>query len=230
MNNEELLQRFLTETGKHISGDFSEGDTKRIVTKALEWASERLSVELRGDACGVCAGTGKPVSGKPCICKGVGTLHAENLGLREYIHDLENTPSPRVADERQKRVLAWATENFGPTARNRDERAARLVEEAIEIAQVESVPAEVVARILARVYSRPIGELGREIGGVAITLDALAENAGYSVEAEANRELASVLAKDKAWWTNKHAEKVAAGTADLSATPPQDSATNGMGK
>lgn len=117
---------------------------------------------------------------------------------------------------RQARVLAWAVESFGEIAKNRDERAARLVEEAIEIAQAEGVPLDVLKRIAERVYERPAGELGQEIGGLGITLDALAENAGYDVRLETERELACILSKPKDWWARKHAEKVAAGTANLS--------------
>src|SRR4051812_11277389 len=52
-------------------------------------------------------------------------------------------------------VLAWAVRSFGPIALNRDERAARMAEEAVEVAQVEGVPLDVMQRITARVYSRP---------------------------------------------------------------------------
>lgn len=121
-----------------------------------------------------------------------------------------------MTDSRQRKVLAWAVDNFGWIAKNRDERAVRLAEEAIEVAQAEGVPLDVVMTVAQRVYSRPVGDLKREIGGVAITLDALAENVGLSVTEEAEREFARVLSKDKDWWTRKHGEKVAAGTADLS--------------
>lgn len=119
---------------------------------------------------------------------------------------------------RQKKVLDWAVENFGVIATNRDERAARLIEEAVEVAQAEGVPLEIVQRIVERIYSRPPGELSQEIGGLAITLDALAENAGLDVTVEAERELERITSKSKEWWTKKHAEKVEAGTANL--TPP----------
>ena len=116
----------------------------------------------------------------------------------------------------QKKVLDWAVRSFGNIAKNRDERAARLAEEAIEVAQAEGVPEAIVSKILARVYSRPIGELSREIGGVGITLEALAENAGHDLEADTEREWRRVLSKSKDWWTKKHAAKVAAGTANIS--------------
>lgn len=112
-------------------------------------------------------------------------------------------------------VLAWAVRSFGPIALNRDERAARMAEEAIEVAQVEGVPLDVMQRITARVYSRPVGELGQEIGGLMVGLYALAARAGVDIEAEFKREFTRVLSKPADWWARKHAEKVAAGTADL---------------
>jgi hypothetical protein len=41
------------------------------------------------EMCDVCAGTGKPISGKPCICGGEGTSTAERVGLRKRIMQLE---------------------------------------------------------------------------------------------------------------------------------------------
>lgn len=37
---------------------------------------------MMSDVCSVCAGTGKPVSGLPCICGGEGTAYAELQGFR----------------------------------------------------------------------------------------------------------------------------------------------------
>lgn len=116
----------------------------------------------------------------------------------------------------QRRVLKWATDNFGAIANNADERAARLVEEALEIAQAQGVPLEVVGRIATRCYSRAVGELGQEIGGCGIALLALAESAGLNFEDEILREWQRVAHLPKEHWRKKHAEKVAAGTADLS--------------
>lgn len=115
----------------------------------------------------------------------------------------------------QKHVLDWAVRAFGPIANNNDERAARLAEEAIEIAQCEGVPLDVIIRIAQRVYSRPAGERWQEIGGTCIALLAYAENVGLSVDRCAGKEWQRVLSKPSEWWTRKHAEKVAAGTANL---------------
>lgn len=123
----------------------------------------------------------------------------------------------RVSGDRtQKKVLDWANNSFGSIACNRDERAARLVEEAIEVAQVEGLPLEIVKRITDRVYSRPPGDLANELGGVGITAEALAENAGLDFEQCTQCEWERVLSKSSEWWEKKHAAKVAAGTADLS--------------
>lgn len=118
----------------------------------------------------------------------------------------------------QYRVLTWAVDSFGAIAKNRDERAARLVEEAMEVAQAENVPLEVIHRIADRIYSRPVGDLGQEIGGLGITILALCENSGIDFTEQTNREFERVLSKPRDWWQKKHAEKVAAGTADLSPT------------
>lgn len=125
---------------------------------------------------------------------------------------------PVALEPTQANVLAWAVNSFGPIARNRDERAARLAEEAIEIAQAEGVSLDIVVRIATRVYSRPAGELWQELGGLGITMLAFAENAGLNVDTCTEREWRRVLSKTPEWWAKKHAEKVEAGTANLSST------------
>ncbi len=118
----------------------------------------------------------------------------------------------------QADVLGWAVSSFGPIAQNIDERAARIAEEAIEIAQVEGVPLDTIKRIADRVYSRPPGERWQEIGGTMIGILSYAEIVGLSVVECTRREFDRVLSKPREWWQKKHAEKVAAGTADLSPT------------
>jgi len=118
----------------------------------------------------------------------------------------------------QKKILDWAVATFGSIARNRDERAARVLEEAIELAQCEGVPIAVVQRIAERVYSRPPGDLAIEIADVAISLCALAENVGISVHEVQCARWDGIISKPPDYWANKHRAKVAAGTADL----PQD--------
>lgn len=40
--------------------------------------------------CDVCAGIGKPESGRPCICHGEGTCTAERVGLRLRVMKAED--------------------------------------------------------------------------------------------------------------------------------------------
>jgi len=40
--------------------------------------------------CSVCAGTGRPISGRPCICEGFGTQEAELQGFRGRVLVLES--------------------------------------------------------------------------------------------------------------------------------------------
>jgi len=133
----------------------------------------------------------------------------------------EATPNETSTLPAQKDVLEWIVASFGQHAHNRDERAARLVEEAIEIAQAAGVPLAVLRRIADRVYARPAGELRQEIGGLGITILGLAANCGIDFAAETLREWQRVLSKPQDWWQYKHAEKVAAGTADLSLLPSE---------
>lgn len=115
----------------------------------------------------------------------------------------------------QFRILAWAAKTFGPAAMDRQELAARLVEEAIEVAQVEGVALAVVGKVAERVYSRPPGELAQEIGGTMITLQAMAERAGLNLDECADAEWNRVCSIPVEHFRAKHAEKVRAGTAEI---------------
>ena len=147
------------------------------------------------------------------------------LDIDPYINRLRAAQPPGVLPD-QADVLAWAIRSFGPIAQNEDERAARVAEEAIEIAQVEGVPIETIKRIADRVYSRPAGERWQEIGGTMIGMLSYAEIIGLSLAECTHREFQRVLSKPREWWQKKHAEKVAAGTADLS---PCSTATKEVG-
>lgn len=54
------------------------------------------------DPCSACAGSGKPVSGLPCICKGVGTAAAELQGFREALY-----ASSLREDTHEELLRAW---------------------------------------------------------------------------------------------------------------------------
>lgn len=119
---------------------------------------------------------------------------------------------------RPRAILQWASDMFGPVALHRDERAARFVEEALELGQVEGLSKETVGRLLDRVYSKPAGDLAKEIGQAAMTLEALAENAGLSADAEVEREFGRVRGISQEEWIRRHDAKVALSIANLSPT------------
>lgn len=119
----------------------------------------------------------------------------------------------QLRDERQARVRAWTTATFGgKVADDTGERAHRFIEEALELAQACGVSIEKVSAIAERVYSRSVGDLSQEIGGVGVTLLALCENVGVSAEAEECRELERVLSIPPERFRAKQAEKARAGT------------------
>jgi hypothetical protein len=54
-------------------------------------------------------------------------------------------------DERQTAVLAWVRETFGDPTLSIEERISRFLEEALEFAQAEGLPADTAAALLAYV-------------------------------------------------------------------------------
>ena len=68
------------------------------------------NAELRKpDPCSVCAGTGKPVSGLPCICSGRGSQAAEMEGLRQQVAELEEALAREAAEANNLRELLGLT-------------------------------------------------------------------------------------------------------------------------
>lgn len=115
---------------------------------------------------------------------------------------------------RQEEILNWCVDTFGPVAQVRVERAARLVEEAIELGQVEGVTADMLHRLVDRVYSRPAGKLFKEVGQVGMTLDALAENVGIDVNDAVVAEMLRVRLIPKEDFARRHNAKVDLGIAN----------------
>jgi len=112
--------------------------------------------------------------------------------------------------------LEWAVRTFGPVARNRDERALRLLEEAIEFAQAEGVSLDVVTRQVQATYAKPPGDPRKELRAVAMTLHAAAENRGTTIEDAVAEEFERVLQIPQEEWDRRHGVKAADGRANLS--------------
>ncbi len=115
---------------------------------------------------------------------------------------------------RPARILEWVHRCFGvhpdhgPT-----DRATRLLEEAIEVAQAAGVSQARAHAVLVHVYSRPAGELAQEIGGVGVCAEALAELVGTSLEAETQTEWERICAHTPEHFTRRHQAKADAGIA-----------------
>lgn len=71
---------------------------------SLESQLERLS---KPNVCNVCAGSGKPTSGLPCICGGVGTEVAELEGFRAQYYELSCELERLKAEQISREELAF---------------------------------------------------------------------------------------------------------------------------
>ena len=63
------------------------------------------------------------------------------------------------------------------------------MEESIELFQAVGMPKEKIIDLVEYVYSKPTGESFQEIGGVMVTLAALCESLGHSMEFAGETEL-----------------------------------------
>lgn len=83
----------------------------------------------------------------------------------------------------QLRVRSWMFACFGPLIPfDKMERNHRFLEEALELVQAAECTKEEALALVKYVYGRPKGELHQEIGGVMVTLAALADAHGADLE------------------------------------------------
>ena len=115
-------------------------------------------------------------------------------------------------DARQQRITDWAKAAFGEAeATGLGQRGVRLLEEAIEAFQACGGDEEIAHKLVAFVFARPAGTVGQELGGVSVTVLALAAAAGLSADEEECREISRVLSKPVGEFTERNANKNAAG-------------------
>ena len=115
-------------------------------------------------------------------------------------------------DQRQVMITDWAKMAFGGVeATSLPQRGLRLLEEAIEAFQACGGDEAIAHKLVAYVFARPPGEIGQELGGVAVTVLALAAAAGLSADEEECREVHRVLSKPLREFTERNANKNAAG-------------------
>lgn len=103
--------------------------------------------------------------------------------------ECENSP------HREDRAKAFVLDRFGTEAfTSTQERASRVLEEAIELAQACGVTQGRALRSIAYVYEHPAGAPAQELGGVACTLYGLASAMETTVGHEFRREMSRIEA------------------------------------
>jgi len=122
--------------------------------------------------------------------------------------DVLNVPR----DQRQEMVAIWARAAFGEAESSSiPQRGLRLLEEAIEAFQACGGDEAIAHKLVAFVFARPSGTVSQELGGVAVTALALAAAAGLSADEEECREIHRVINKPLREFTERNANKNAAG-------------------
>ncbi len=115
-------------------------------------------------------------------------------------------------DQRQEMLVNWAEQAFGrDQATSIPQRGLRLLEEAIEAFQASGGDEVMAHKLVTFVFARPPGTVGQELGGVAVTVLLLAAAAGLSADEEECREIHRVLSKPLREFTERNANKNAAG-------------------
>lgn len=110
-------------------------------------------------------------------------------------------------------ALAWAVETFGDVANDKEERAMRFLEEAVELVMSLGLQPETLQMIAARVYSRPKGDRWREFGQAQLTLELLGEVFSIDPQQRASIEFERIQTIPQEEWERRHAAKVEMGIA-----------------
>lgn len=94
--------------------------------------------------------------------------------LHHLLHGRVKAPQPFEydpdVDYLEDRAIAWVRSRIGAVATSPAERALRLLEEVLELAQAESLNPAVVRHLVDHVFARSHGNPMLEVGGVAFCL------------------------------------------------------------
>ena len=115
--------------------------------------------------------------------------------------------------EAQRRVGNWVRTRFGDGAMARHERAMRLLEEAIELAQAEGITPTEIDRLTANVFHKPAGAPSQEAAGVGVCLLAWAAGAGEDLWSLIEQEIERIESKPVEYFRARHRIKSDAGIA-----------------
>lgn len=95
----------------------------------------------------------------------------------------------------ETRVADWVITRIGLDHMASPERAMRLLEESVELAQAEGLTESQVNKQVAHVFARPAGDPKQEAAGVAVCLLAWCEANGVTFDAIAREEITRIEAK-----------------------------------
>lgn len=115
-----------------------------------------------------------------------------------------------VIQTAQARVGEWVRTCFG-TGHDRRERAMRLLEEAIELAQAEGIGEAEANRVVSYVYRKEIGKPDQEAAGVGVCLLAWAHAAERDLWPLIDREIDRIHSKAADHFRDCQNTKAAAG-------------------
>lgn len=115
-------------------------------------------------------------------------------------------------EQRQQLVTDWCGRTFGTASQqDRQKRVLRFLEEALELFQAEGGDPAQAEALLRRVYSRPVGEVAQEVGGVCVTLLSYCSAAGLSLDQCEAVEIERILDRPLEQARQRYADKSAAG-------------------
>jgi NTP pyrophosphatase (non-canonical NTP hydrolase) len=151
-------------------------------------------------------------------------IERENRELHTRVTELQTLGSKHVMERqardrfggrkrRQMVVFKWAARVFGACTLSPMERALRILEEAIEVAQAAGVSEDTTRRMADRVYSRSMGVLRDEVGGLLVTALAMCEVLGVDGDELERDEMERVLSLPESFVREKHDAKVRQGLA-----------------
>lgn len=115
-------------------------------------------------------------------------------------------------DDRQRQVAEWCAAAFGAEHQaSVPQRGLRMLEEAIEAYQATGGNTDQAHKLIDYIFAKEPGNLFQELGGVGITVLALAAAAGLSADDAETTELNRVLSKPLAWFHARNKVKNDAG-------------------
>lgn len=108
----------------------------------------------------------------------------------------------------QQIVANWVIRTFGEVSMAPNERASRLLEEALELFQSEGGSLDFARRLADEVFSRDHGKAVQEAGGVGLTFLAYCSSKALDAEDVIMTEIHRVLAKSPSHFKNRNDQKM----------------------